>query len=189
MGMESMQVQKERKNFSEASMEEQIERFKILKNLVSNESVYFDFLENIYKYSDKFKIDGMTPEQVADAFEEARGGNIIIKSAISSFLEIMKAKSKAPNQQDWSLEDLEGKIKQYAGNSKFADTEYNGLNIDKLVGVFKWSLEAWVSGGEKVGRNPTVSKEEIENFSNDLKEILETVNRFFGLQIGKKYMN
>lgn len=110
----SHQIEKEtkRKRFDDVPEEEQIERFTAVQSLFLdkdelinkqakgkdikeediNRSNYLDFFENIYKYTDKFKSEGLDSKQVAKIFEQASAGNKIIKKSLRFFLESKKCR-------------------------------------------------------------------------------------------------
>lgn len=115
-----------RKRFDDVSQEEQIERFIAVQSLFLdkdelknkkrkgkdineediNRSNYLDFFENIYKYSDKFKAEGLDSKQVAKVFQEALGGNKIIKRSLGYFLEVKKMQTNQKNSMDLDFDAL-----------------------------------------------------------------------------------
>lgn len=187
------------KSFDEISEKEQVERFKNLKVLFvdkhkqdelenqgdRNRANYIDFIENIYKYPQLFNIDDKDDLEKSRIFDHAVSGNRIIKQALEFFL-VVKKISIANNTQDKRVMDnARGKISLESGTLDnlidergygFADKTSHQLYVDKLKNLFHWSLEAFVAGGEKIGRTPGIKKEEIGVLCNDLESILKHVN-------------
>lgn len=186
------------KSFDELSKEEQIARFKNLKVLFADKDKdglnqdeksranYMDFFENVYKYLDKFEIPGADESKKQRIFETARAGNAIIKQALEFFLAVQKRSEtnnksgdkqlieKSAQEVIFNLRSLKSIID--TDNYGFADQKTHQLYIDKLKNFFKWSLETFILGGEKIGRTQGVKKEEIEILCNDLESILRHVN-------------
>lgn len=187
------------KNFDELSDKEQAERFRNLKVLFVDEekryelknqndkdrSNYIDFIENIYKYPEKFDIGSKDGAEKSKIFDQAVSGNKIIKKALDFFLAVKK-NSAANNTQDEKLMMI---ASQKIGSEmaalerliddcghEFADQKTHQLYIDKLVNLFKWSLNSFITGGEKISRTPVIEKEEVDVLCNDLESILKYVN-------------
>jgi len=187
------------KNFDELSDKEQVERFRNLKVLfvdkekrdeLKNQSDkdranYIDFVENIYKYPERFDIGNKDGVEKSKIFDHAVSGNRIIKQALDFFLTVKK-NSVANNTQDEKL--MEAASQRIGSESAalerliddrghgFADQKTHQLYIDKLVNLFKWSLKTFIAGGEKISRTPVIKKEEIDVLCNDLESILKHVN-------------
>ena len=188
-----------RVKFEMAPEQEQIDRFSAIKSLYVDRSNgqnkddkkradYFQFIQNSYKYAEKYPltVDGVvaTEKQKREIFSEAISGNEIIFSALNYF---QAAKSqdgsveRKNSYNDW-LKDLERTISLRGGKSRdknkyFADTENKQLNVEKLVGCFKFSLDAFTK--QKEGRTaPEGLTEEISPMSDDLETILKKVNEW-----------
>lgn len=185
LATEHSNLKSERKSFSEVDEGEKIERFKRLNNLFKNPSdstdgvgtQYMDFLQNAYKYGDLFKMEGHNPRQIGELFIQAEKGNKIIKVALDFYLQVKKSQSNSDNRLDDAGEALDYEIEM---NSQFTDIKNGGsLYYDKLVSMFEWSLNAYIAGGEKVGRpTPDIEPEEIKGMADDLEAILRNVNSF-----------
>ncbi|MBI4692012.1 MAG: hypothetical protein HY773_01010 [Candidatus Terrybacteria bacterium] len=184
---EMAKTEKERKKFDEASEQEQIERFLNLKSLFAdkdrlenkkdiNRANYFDFFNNVYKYTDKFKIEGMNDKQTAEMLEKARAGNKIIDDALDFFLEVKKNQGGEKNLMEESGSALEMTLS--GARYDFADAKSYQLDVDKLIKLFDWSAKTFIKGGEVIGRKPGIREEEIKPLSEDLEAILKHVNAF-----------
>lgn len=189
-----------RRRFDEVSEKEKIERFSAVQSLFAdknglvarrskgedvneediNRSNYLDFFENVYKYTDEFKMDNFNKKQVAELFEQALTGNKIIKKSLKFFLESKKMQSNLKNTMQGSLGELNNQID--FDRRQFATSEEKGrqLDVGKLRKMFEWSLNTFINGGgEKIGRKPPkINEEERKALADDLEDILNHVNEY-----------
>lgn len=192
--------QEKRQSFDEVSEAEKIERFKNLKLLFSGKDKqehgseeakranYMDFFENMYKYPDRFKMEGKSTEDISKTFNMALGGNKIIKNSLDFYLAVRKNQHVAGSSLDKKLikasrqnmQSVQSSLERTIdyGNYSFADSKSYQLNVDKLKNLFRWSLNSFIDGGAKIGREPGVKKEEIEPLCEDLEAILKHVNSY-----------
>lgn len=183
--------EEERVEFDKAPEEEQIKRFKALKSLFAykgelkdeeakKRANYYDFFSNVYKYTDRFKISGLTTKKEHDeAFRQAEKGNKLIKAVLDYFLEIKKSQTGVNNYNVLGM-DKDGLfvMMPYEGNP-FFDIENKQLKVEKLVSLFKWCLGTFADGGKAIGREPPKElKDQIDALSDDLEAILKYVNQF-----------
>lgn len=187
--------EKRRKRFDDVPEEDKIERFGALQSLFAeknnliakgakeediNRSNYFNFFENVYKYTNEFKMGNCNQREVAEFFRQALSGNKIIKESLKFFLESKKMQSGLENSMQNSLAELNNLID--FDRRQFATSEEKGrqLDVEKLKRMFEWSLNVFIDGGgEKIGRKPPeIKDEEKKALSEDLEDILKHVNQY-----------
>lgn len=172
-------LEKERKSFDEVDEKEQMSRFSDIISLFDEQkgkeqrAKYFDFFKNVYKYTDRFTVEGMDKKRIDELFSGAKDGNEIIKDSLEFFLEVKKGDKKR-----WSaaLDGLNKTIDE-CHRGIYADSKNRQLDVDKLGKLFRWSVDSFIKGGEKIGRKPKVKNQEIEPMAQDLEVILGHVNR------------
>ncbi len=189
-----------RKRFDDVPREEQIERFiavqsffldkdelinkKIKGKDINEEDInranYLNFFENINKYTDRFKAEGLDSKQVAKVFQEALAGNKIIKRSLEYFLEVKKMQTNQKNSMGFDLDALNKEIDENRYNFATSQEKGRQLDVEKLKKMFKWSLNTLINGGgEKIGRKPPeISEKEREALADDLEDILKHVNEY-----------
>ncbi len=184
--------QEKRKSFDEVSETEKTERLENLKSLFADmykldygseefkRGNYMNFFENVYKYPDRFKMEGKTIEDISKFFNTALGGNRIMKNSLdfySAVKEHQPAIESSKQNMRSAQSSLERRINE--GNYGFADPKNYQLKVEKLKELFRWSLNSFINGGgAKIGREPGVKKEEIEQLCEDLEAILKHVNQY-----------
>ena len=184
-----------RERFDEVSEKEQIQRFVNLKSLFADKEKlireggdeekieranYFDFIENAYKYPNEIKLkDAGKPidyNQYTQLFSEAETGNKIIKEVLKIFLKFKKNDDKLNFNLPLSNLDL-----AISNDASFLKKEDNQVSLDteKLKGMFRWCLVAFVKKGESIGRKPSVNEEEIDKLCDDIEDIINQINPKF----------
>lgn len=182
-GLSAQPEAESRKDFTEVGMQEQAERFKHIATLyredpqVPGSGQYSDFWDNVYKYPDRFKIEGYNSEQVEKTLSQAAHASEIIKESLRFFGAVMRAKrGDTPNLVKSQLGEFEMALSRAP---RFSDNKNKQLKVDPLVGVFNWSLVTFKLGGAKIGRIPqNLTDQDIENMTDDLRSILKQVNAF-----------
>lgn len=164
-----------RVKFSEAPLEEQIDRYQKIAGLLDKQSKFRDFFDNAYKYLDRVDIEGIQDKQKKyETFQLANSGLEFIESAVSFFLQIEKREDM--RIFDNAREDLVSQ--RFSHGTWFLEKGSEKLNINKLTELFRWSLNSFIQKGEKLGRSPNINVQEADNLVEDLNLILEKVNRY-----------
>ena len=96
--------------------------FPKLRTLFSSDSPYRDFWENIYKYPDRFKIAGETPENVNKTIQEASGGIRLLADILECFKQIKLHEVQQSNHKDFALQGLHDLMSGFVSAGKLDES-------------------------------------------------------------------
>ncbi|HYV33916.1 MAG TPA: hypothetical protein VE973_03660 [Candidatus Limnocylindria bacterium] len=163
-----------RKAFNELPPKEQEQRFDRFRQILTDGSQYRDFWENSYKYPDRFIIEGQTKEQVPQTLNMIRQGARFTKDVLNFFREI-----KLRENGEGDAATLERRNTEMT-NSPDAQHFIKDKKVDvrRLDDMFEWSLNAFISKAEGLGRKADIMPEEVEGLKEDMGHILKKVNDY-----------
>jgi len=160
----NMNPAESRKGFSEAAVNEQINRTLRLRTILDrSEGKFRNFMDNVYKYTDRFNIEGSNPEETRQSFARAAAGMEELEQAVELFGHIKRKETGGSH-------NIEAIIDTHFYNGK--------LEVERVCNMFEWCLTAFVKGGSKIGREPDISAEEIPGLVDDMRYILRKVNDY-----------
>lgn len=167
---EKEEVKGEFRNAPEA---ERIERFKALANVFGRKSPMEDFLYNVGKYPDRYKMEGKSSEEITQVFRDAKRGRDVIQAALDFYRAVQMNIKNDPGAylQDYSLH-LDNAIE----SDGFGDKTTHQLDVDRLTNLSEWLLNTMLTGGEKIGRHPNFTAEEVPQLKEDMRSMLKQVN-------------
>ena len=171
--------------FSQASMDEQISRYKVIHEMVrktevgeereEGESTFRSFCENAYKYADKLPIEGQTPEQSQNTWATVQEAARLTKEVLETFRQIKMRETAQPNN---SVDEIAMMRESPMGHGYGLRTNDEKLNVPKLVGAMRWAMEAHRRGGATVGRKTDATEEQITGIGDDLEYMVKKVNDY-----------
>jgi len=150
--------------FDSVSEEERNERIENLSNVLDRESSFSSFWSNVYKYTDKFNVGTDDKIKKREIFAEASDGIDLLRSVLEYFEDGSSLPVVASNKG--------GRFVSFNDKSDLI-----GLDVNKLPKMFKWTLDSFVDGGDKIGRNVDINKDDIEKLVSDMEEILKKVDK------------
>ncbi len=159
-------VQK-RQSFKDASESEQIERFVRLRKIFDDDSQFRSFWRRVESYSDRFSIPGQSIDQKRSTFAKAKRA----VEKIDAVLELLKQLKLEKSGKD----DKEAIALELDELRRLSDSDDIVLDDDNLSKAFRWALESFIKGAEKIGRTADINQSEVNDLTEDVRSIIAQV--------------